>query len=242
MFHLLVLESVRGIARHDVPAPEHLAGLGVVCGDVAALTELRSRLADEHAAVRHARRAGDRIRFLRIRGLLRPHLLAAACVHGDESPIDGAEVHLAVPRCDTAVHYIAARIHAPLARHLRIELPQFLARLRVVRVELAPRGGDIERAVDDDGRGLLPAARIEVAEPREPQLRDILRRDLLQRAEALLVVIAARGHPLARVLIRSGHPRGIHVGESGRRRLGRHRSFFAARLATRGEHERRSAR
>ena len=147
-----------------------------------------------------------------------PHGLAGGRIHRDQPSVDRADVDLAVPHGDAAIHDVAAGIDRPLARHLRIELPQLLARLRLERVDLAPGRGHIDDAIDDDRRGFLSATRIEVREPGEPEVLDGFGVDALQRAEALFGVVPTVGHPLAGVcrLVRRQKTRGIHCGEPER--------------------------
>ena len=67
---------------------------------------------------------------------------------------------------------------------------------------------DVQHAVDRERCRFLPAIRIEVREPGEPQLPDVLCVDARERAEALLVVRAAHRHPLIRFGIRLQQTRG----------------------------------
>ncbi len=54
-------EPASGIARHGEEAPHPLAGIRVVRRDVAACAVVGAAVADDDAAIDHARRAGDRI-------------------------------------------------------------------------------------------------------------------------------------------------------------------------------------
>src|SRR6185503_3024266 len=103
------------------------AGLGVVGGDVAACLEFGTTLADEDEALHDAGRAGDRIRLVALDGVHVPHGLAGGRIHSDEAPIQRADIDLAVVGSDAAIHHVAAGIHGPFARHLRVELPPLLA-------------------------------------------------------------------------------------------------------------------
>src|ERR1700689_2033420 len=57
---------------------------------------------------------------------------------------------------------------------------------------------------------------VEVVVPGKPELLDVLRGDLLQRTESLLIVGAPRTHPITRLMVRGEKPRGV----DGRRGLG----------------------
>src|SRR2546430_848662 len=73
---------------------------------------------------------------------------------------------------------------------LRIELPQELAGSGVEGEHVAPGARRVHHAVDHDRRGLHAArgAARDVVRPREAELAHVGRRDLRQRAEALLPI------------------------------------------------------
>src|SRR5690606_29409979 len=124
-------------------------------------------------------------------------------IQRDQAIVDRADVHLPFPHGDTAVHDVAARVHGPLAGHLRIEKPDQFAAARVVGTHLAPRFGDVDDAIDDDGRRFLATVRVEVGEPREAKLVHVVLGDLRQWAEALFTIRAAVRQPvLAGVFLR----------------------------------------
>ena len=132
--HLGVLERQRRIAGHGEEAPELRAGLRVVRGDVAAHAELRAAVADHHLALHHARRRRDRVGLRAVDRDDFPVHGAGRGVERDEPAVERADEHGAVPDRDAAVHDVAAGVAAPLARHLRIVLPQLLAGDGVERV------------------------------------------------------------------------------------------------------------
>jgi len=75
----------------------------------------------------------------------------------------------------------------------------------VIGLDLAPRGRQVEHPVDGQRRGLLAAIAVEISKPGETELRDRVRVDLFERAEALLVAGAADREPLgARIIIGCG--------------------------------------
>src|SRR6185312_9216292 len=171
-----------------VEAPVQLAGGRVVGRQIAAHAVLGAALADQHLAVGDARRAGDRVRLGRIGHLHGPDRLAGRRVQRDQLTGDGADVDLAVPDRDAAVDHVAARLEAVLAGHLGVERPLRLAGRRVVRIDLRPGGGGVERAVHYQRRRLLAALGVELRVPGEAELADVAGVDLVERAEALFGV------------------------------------------------------
>ncbi len=211
--HGLVLEALGRVARHDVPAPQQLAGLGVVGGHVAAdVAEVGTAVADDHLAVEDPRRAGDVAVVVGLGGERLPQELAAAGVECEQPPVLHARDDLAVPEGEAA--------DAPGVVHLRrqdlrIVLPQDLATHRVHRVDHAETHGDVDHPVDLDRRARhVPLRQLEA--PGEPEPRDVLAVDLIERAEALLTEGAPVGGPVVAVLL-VGELRVIDV----RRRQGR---------------------
>src|SRR6185369_5804282 len=164
-------------------------------GDVAAHAQFGATIADEHLAFDHTRRAGDGVGLGLVDGDHIPELLARGRVECDEPAVDGADEYLALPHGHPAIHHVAAGVHAELTWHFGIEVPQWLAGFRLVGFDLAPRRGNIDDAIDHDGRGFLAAIGIHVREPGEAEFADIVLGDLCQRAVALLGVGAAMAHP-----------------------------------------------
>src|SRR5581483_5561204 len=134
-----ILERFRGIAGHGEPAPELVAAVGVVGGDVAARAIFGAALADQHLAVVDARRAGDGVGMIVVdQRVLFPDLLAARRIERDQPSVIGGDEHLALPQRDAAIDHVAAALVALLAVDAGIEGPDFLARARVDRVHHAP--------------------------------------------------------------------------------------------------------
>src|SRR6187401_68294 len=103
------------IARHNVELPHLLAGLGVIGGHVAAGAQVATAIADDHQPIlRYAGGAGDGDGLTGISRLRVPYLLAILRVDGDHSPIERADVQLAVPRGQTAAHGATAGDSASL--------------------------------------------------------------------------------------------------------------------------------
>jgi hypothetical protein len=197
--HGLVLVGFARIARDHEPAPSLTAGLGVVGGDVAAHAILGAAVADDHLAVGHARRAGDRVGMLVVDdGVFFPNLPAARRVEGDQPPVIGADEDLALVQGDAPVHDVTAAAVTLVARDLGVEGPDLLAGAGIDGVDDAPRRRDIHDAVDHD-RGRLDAARrVEVVGPREAEVLDVAGVDLVELAEAGLAEIETDGRPVLR--------------------------------------------
>ena len=189
--------GLRGIARHGEPAPRLLAGVRVIRGDVAAHPVFGPAVADDHLALEHPRRAGDRVgaRAIDDRVLL-PELAAGRRVERDQPAVVRRDEDLALPERDAAVDHVAAALVAVGAIDLRIERPQALAGARVNRVHDAPGGGDVHDAVDHERRRLDPARGLEVVRPDESEVLDVARVDLPEPAEPRLGVVEPVARPV----------------------------------------------
>ena len=198
--HGFVFKRLAGVARHAVPAPDLLAGFGVVGGDVAAHAVLGAAVADDHLALEHARRAGAGVgALLAFDGVLFPDHLAGDCVQRDQPSVERAHVDLALPQRHAAVDHVAAALRSHRAVHLRVVRPQLLAGARVNGVHHAPGRGDVHHAVDHDGRGLHAARGFQVVRPGQAQLVHVAGVDLAQAAVARLGVVHADGGPVGRL-------------------------------------------
>src|SRR4029453_1086746 len=129
------------------------------------------------------------------------------------------QVDTSVVQRDAAVHDVAARARAHLAGHVRIEAPELPPGARVEREHHAPRSRRIEHAVGDDRRGLESAVGAGRIAPGEPELRDVVLVDLVERAVALLARRAAVQRPVffARLRLaarRPAKPASLRVGDT----------------------------
>ncbi len=141
--------------RDGVGLPHALAGVGVAGFEVAAHAPFAAADAGDDAAFHDERR--ERLR------------VAEAVVIGVDFPDDFAGLRVVtekraddvVPVDSVLVHgHAAVGVGAVLRRvvgQLRVEVPKQLTGLRVNRVELALRAGDVHHAAMDDGRALLGA-------------------------------------------------------------------------------------
>ena len=174
--------AIRRVRRHGIEAPQLLAGSGVVGGDIATHTQLGAAVADEHLALRHARGAGDGVAAAFRRSAHAPHFLAGGRVDSHQTTIEGADIQLAFPSRGATIDGVAAGMHTRLPRHLRIVGPQLLAARGIERKQLAPRGGHIHDAIDDERCRFLRAVRsVQVHAPGQAQLADVRVVHLLQR-------------------------------------------------------------
>src|SRR5690606_14159970 len=73
----------------------------------------------------------------------------------------------------------------------------------------APSGGDVDRPVDDQWRAFLAACRVEIGGPGEAERPDSVGTDLIERAVALLGIVAAVSDPVGRVGRGIGQPRRV---------------------------------
>ncbi len=210
-FHRLALEAVLRIAGDGIEAPQLLAGRRLIRGDIAAHAHLAAAVADDDLALDDARRARDGVTLGGIGGLYRPHRLARVAIECDEPPVERAQIDIVAPRCDTAIHDVAAGIDRLVARDLRIEAPFLLAGPCIDGEGLAPCRGEIHRAVDHERRRFLAAAGVEIEVPGQTQVLHVLLIDLRHRAVALLVVGATVCQPFAVVGGGAQDARGINA-------------------------------
>ncbi len=175
-----ILEAVLRIAGHRVEAPGELAGGRIVGRQITAHAVLGAAIADQHLALHDARRAGDGVGLGAVDRVDLPALLAGLRVERNQTSVERADVDHSLPDRDAAVHGVATAVAAPLAGHLRIVAPQLLAVLRIEGVHDAPGRRRVHHAVDDDRRGFEPAVGAGRDGPREAELLDVGRVDLLQ--------------------------------------------------------------
>ena len=220
------LEAVLRVAGHRVEAPGHRAGLGVIGRDVPAHAEVGASVADDHLALHDSGRAADGVVLRLVDGERLPHLLARLRIERDQPAVEGADVDLARPDGDAAVDHVAASLGAVRSGDLRIELPQELAGPGVEGEHVAPGARRVHHAVDHDRRGLHAArgSARDVVRPRETELAHVGRRDLRQRAEALLPIRPSVAQPVLRLLIGGDDSPAIDLRGHHRRR-GQHERY-----------------
>ncbi|MNM94739.1 hypothetical protein D3C81_1071560 [compost metagenome] len=150
-FHGFVLGRQLGVARHGEEAPGLFAGFGVIRSHVAAHTEFRAAIADDHLAVDHPRRPGDGVTALVvIAGVHRPHALAGLGVDRLQAAIEHSNVDLALPNRHASVDRVTTGLTGAVAVRLRVVLPQQRAIARVQGVHHRKRPGGVHHAVNHD--------------------------------------------------------------------------------------------
>src|SRR5208282_415345 len=194
-----LLERLHRIAGHGIKAPRHLARLRVVSRHISAHAKLRASVADNYFPLHDARRARDRVAPLRIYGELLPNRLASCDIKRNQPAVESADVDSSLPNGDAAIHHIATCVRPPLPRNFWIVRPQASARCGVQRKHLAPCGGKVHHAIDDDGSSFLSPVGIEIEVPRQTEPGSIVAVDLLQRTKALLAIRASVGQPVSRL-------------------------------------------
>lgn len=155
------------------------------------------------------------------RRLHRPFDEPCMTIQRDQASVEHAGVHLVAEHRDAAVDVPAAyaRTALRLLGNARVPLPDQSTRARVQREDVAVRSRRIDDAVDHDRRRLQPGARLgDLPTPRLPQLADVGRRNLGERAVVRLRVVASVGGPLGRR--RSGDSRLVELRRSGRSHRG----------------------
>ena len=210
LFENRAFEWLCRIAWHRVKAPRQFARVRVIGGDVASHAHFRTAVADEHFALYDARRAGDGVTRIAVDRECFPNEFSVGRVERHQPAVQRAHENFPPPDRHAAIHHVAARVHRPRGRNFRIVRPQPLARRRLHRKDLAPGSREVHHSIDDDGSRLLPASRVQINRPRQPELADILIVDQFQRTEALFVVRPPMAHPVSRLLIRMDQPGFIH--------------------------------
>ena len=242
--HRRVLERQRRIARDRPEPPLPCSRLRVVGGHEATHAVLRAPVADDHQVVDHPGSAGDGVRAFGVDGQGFPEDGPRARVEGHETPVQRAHEHASLPHRHSAIDHVATGVPAPLARHLRVVLPQQFAGPPVVGVHPAPGAGGEQHAVHHDGRGLETALIAGVPVPGETEAGDVRGVDAGQRAVPLLVIGAPVREPVAGLAGRADDPRlghgrgrganGVGVGS---RRVGRYRVAAAGGERNHGDHD-----
>ena len=234
------------------PPPQLRSGRRVVGGDDAAVRPAArvAAPAGVHPAVGDDRPRGLVGRVHRVvEDLGVPHHLARLGVEGDDVVVHaGMEDQLAVDRdvpvgVDQAADHVVAQVVRPGAA----VLPDQVARRRVDGLDGVLRVRHEHHAVADQRRSLLAAAGRQRAAPDQPEARDVVAVDLIERAVAPAVERAAPHQPLVGARVQQ-----LRVGDGADavRVLGEERGGGrdhqggggdAARSARREEPERRPA-
>ena len=195
--------SEAGLAglRDGVEAPEMLAGGRVVGVEESGNAVLAASHSDDELIFddQGCARGGVATGLGVVVHLGLPQLAAGLGVHGDH-------VHVERVHEQAISKYRQAAVHAPAAiecarRILMTVGPQDAAGERVERVNLVLRPGQVHDAVDDERRGLELLLVPSLEQPLDVEVLDVLRRDLIEAAEAPAIVAVRIGEPVSGLLI-----------------------------------------
>ena len=100
----------------------------------------------------------------------RPNFLTIAGIKRDQAAVERADKYLAAPNRHTAIDHVATGLVRCFARNFRIISPQQIAGLAIEGGDFRPRGGCVNHAIDDDGRGFMATVSIELMAPRKAEL------------------------------------------------------------------------
>ena len=182
-------------------SPCAIARLRVVRIEKPAHAVFTARNADDDLVGERQRRAGDRVARLGIGDGDVPSNLSRLRVERDEMGIERPDVNRVVENGHAAIHLTAASRQR--FGHRPPIAPQRPARPRVERDHVAGRHGDVDDAVDDEGRGLEPSGHARLKRPRRPQARNIRCVDGIEPGVTMAEVVARIGQPVARLGIRT---------------------------------------
>ena len=163
--------------------------------------------------------------ILRVRDARFPDHLPGLRVEGQQPSVDGRGDDQALVDRQAPVDHAAAdlRAHGGLV-HFRIPAPFLMPRAGIDGEHDAPVRDPVEDAVREERRRFLPAAaRPHIVGPRQPELLDVRRVDLRERAVAGFGLIQAVAEPLA-ALTRALQHRIVHATHLRRRRDDRQKS------------------
>ncbi len=175
-------------------APQLLAVLGIVCGDVTAHAEFTAGAADDDLALDDQRHQGHVLALLVVLHLGVPHHLAGLGVERDDMVVGGGEIELVLPEADAAVGRMQLE---QVVGKLPLVAPIFVAGLRVQRDHLPHRGRYEHHAIVDDRRRLVAFDHAGGKGPDRCEILDVRGVDLVERAVALPVIGAPIEHPVA---------------------------------------------
>ena len=181
--------------RDRVELPQLLAGRRVVGADEAAVRTVAGAALQplNDLAARDDRSAGVRKPLRAIGDGRFPDLFAVARVERDEARVGGRDDQLVLVDRD-----VAHRAHADLRQRPDFVLPDQLAGAAVERLDDVARVDQIDDAVVDERHGLVRAALFaDRPDPGELQILDVVARDLVERAVAPALIVAARHQPVA---------------------------------------------
>ena len=182
------------LARHRVEAPCLLAGVDVVRTDEAA-DAIEARAARQ--PLQHFVADDDRAARVDASGVGRcigiPKNFAVARAQRHHVGVARRQEDLVVGNRDAADAAVARRLV-----RARTRLPDQTARLSVERLDDVARRREIDDAVVHDRGGLVRARIVHRPHPLQLQVLHVGRGDLIQRAVALALIVAAENQPVSR--------------------------------------------
>ncbi len=177
-----------------VRLPDLLARLGIERRDETADAALAARDTDHDQPVNGQRRHRDVVTTVVVLDAGFPGNLSGYGVECHEDRVERRHVDLVAVQRDAAIGRMP---ETNIGRHLAPVHPQHVAVARIDREQLVQRRRHEHDAVVDDRRCLMPLGDAGVHGPYRPQLVDIARVDLIERAIAPAVVSAAEHQPVA---------------------------------------------
>ena len=181
-------------ARNGVGLPRRLTGLRIERGDETADAHFATRNAHHDHALRGERCHGRVVTVSVILNLLFPNDFARARIERDQERIDGRHVHAVAIQRYAAIGRM--QLHK-VFRQLALIAPQLLAAAGVERDDIVLRRGDEHDAVIHHGWRLMSFAQARRERPHRHQVPGVRRGDLVERAVAMRVVVAAKQQPIA---------------------------------------------
>ena len=201
---LLRVDEEVGIGTFGIGAPRQLAVFDVIRADPAAHAELAAGYADKHLVLEHERRVGAGLALRRIAVLHRPDDGAGLGVEGDERGVGLVQEDLAVGVGEAAIDRVAAHD----GNHVRILLGLVFPKDPAVVVEIEGEDGvgegriKIHCVADDERRALVAAQNAGRKGPCRRQLVHVGGGYLIELREGRAGEVAARHHPLLRVVLK----------------------------------------
>ncbi len=199
---LFRIDQHLGVGAGGIGAPDLLARLHVIGGDMAAHAELAARDADEELVLDRQHGRGVGLALGRVAVLHGPFHLAALRVEGHDGRIGLMQEDHAIGIGHAAVDRVAAHHADDVGVLLRLVAPQDLAVIgQIERIDVVREGRvDIHDAVHDEGRALVAPQHAGREGPGDLKLAHVLAGDLVQLGIAGVGIVAGLDRPLLRIV------------------------------------------
>ena len=165
-------------------APDLFARLHIECRNEAADAHVAAGRTDDHLVLDDQRRVRNGVSLGRARDGRIPDQPAAFGVDREQMRVDRAHEERVAKDSEPAID--AAAAGSRVRRGLMRVRPEHTARDRVEGDDIVGRLNGIENAIDDEGRRLEFFERARLPHPLQLQVPGVGRRDLRERAEALV--------------------------------------------------------